>query len=266
MAKFCTKCGKPLKDGKPCDCEKNVKEEQEFNANANTIITDCLNILKGMLKKPSKTLKDNSNEDNFNLSLISIVINAIVFGLTIHFLISNIFSKAGLNLSNITNSLNNASTQLTSLGINMNFNTDYGLTSGIFMFVMSIVIIGLLYVMHSVIFKKSINYKEIISLVGISELFFTVGLLITFILSFISPLLALLLLVIIAIYFVVNIHQGMIEISSLNNNKVIYSVAVSIAIPVILFLSIFVTMLSVEIIFLLQGSYSNSLLLGFINM
>ena len=27
MAKFCTKCGKPLKDGKPCDCEKNIKED-----------------------------------------------------------------------------------------------------------------------------------------------------------------------------------------------------------------------------------------------
>ena len=26
MAKFCTKCGKPLKDGKPCDCEKENKK------------------------------------------------------------------------------------------------------------------------------------------------------------------------------------------------------------------------------------------------
>lgn len=25
MAKFCTKCGKPLKDGKPCSC--SVKEK-----------------------------------------------------------------------------------------------------------------------------------------------------------------------------------------------------------------------------------------------
>ena len=31
MAKFCTKCGKPLKDGKPCDCEKNKKEEVNTN-------------------------------------------------------------------------------------------------------------------------------------------------------------------------------------------------------------------------------------------
>ena len=117
MAKFCTKCGKPLKDGKPCDCEKNIKEN---TSNVNNIMDNCLSILKGMFKNPSKTLKEEATEDNFNLSLISIVINAIVFGLTIHFLISNIFSKAGLNLDNITNSINNASNQLTALGINLN--------------------------------------------------------------------------------------------------------------------------------------------------
>ena len=263
MAKFCTKCGKPLKDGKPCDCEKNIKED---TSNVNNIMDNCLSILKGMFKNPSKTLKEEANEDNFNLSLISIIINAIVFGLTIHFLISNIFSKAGLNLDNITNSLSNASNQLTALGINLNINTNFGLTSGVLMLVMSIVIIGLLYLMHSVIFKKTINYKEIVSLVGISELFFTLGLLITFIISFISPLLALLILILIALYFIVNINQGIIEITSLNNNQIIYTIAVSIVIPVILFLSVYVSLLSIEVMFLLQGSYSSNLLLGFITL
>ena len=27
MAKFCTKCGKKLVDGQPCDCEKKEKKE-----------------------------------------------------------------------------------------------------------------------------------------------------------------------------------------------------------------------------------------------
>ena len=50
MAKFCTKCGKPLKDGKPCDCEK----ESVSNDN---VVGDYLDILKGMFKNPSKVLK-----------------------------------------------------------------------------------------------------------------------------------------------------------------------------------------------------------------
>ena len=87
-----------------------------------------------------------------------------------------------------------------------------------------------------------------------------------FIISFISPLLALLLLILIALYFIVNINQGIIEITSLNNNQIIYTIAVSIVIPVILFLSVYVSLLSIEVMFLLQGSYSSNLLLGFITL
>ena len=47
MAKFCTKCGKPLKDGKPCDCsvkeEKVVKETAE---NTNELISNVSDIYK----------------------------------------------------------------------------------------------------------------------------------------------------------------------------------------------------------------------------
>ena len=33
MAKFCTKCGKKLEDGKPCDCEnKENKKVEEVEA------------------------------------------------------------------------------------------------------------------------------------------------------------------------------------------------------------------------------------------
>ena len=80
MAKFCTKCGKPLKDGKPCDCEK----ESVSNDN---VVGDYLDILKGMFKNPSKVLKNEADEKNLTFSLGSIVVNAIIFGLTINFLL-----------------------------------------------------------------------------------------------------------------------------------------------------------------------------------
>ena len=47
MAKFCTKCGKPLKDGKPCSC--SVKEEkviEEKNENNNELISKYVIINK----------------------------------------------------------------------------------------------------------------------------------------------------------------------------------------------------------------------------
>ena len=112
MAKFCTKCGKPLKDGKPCDCEK----ESVSNDN---VVGDYLDILKGMFKNPSKVLKNEADEKNLTFSLGSIVVNAIIFGLTINFLLNNIFAKAGLDLSSITDSIGSIANQLSSFGVNM---------------------------------------------------------------------------------------------------------------------------------------------------
>ena len=265
MAKFCTKCGKPLKDGKPCDCEKNQTNDSETTEN--TILNDLINLIKNMFKNPSSTLAKEANEHNFNLSLVSIGINALMFGLVIHFLLTNIFAKAGIDLSVLTNSLNNLKNQLSSLGVVINFDTNFGLKAGIGMLIMSGIIIGLLYVMHKIIYKKNIDYKEIINIVGLSELVFTVGLIITFIISFISPLLALIILLLSSLMFCIHIHQGMIELGKINKDQTIYTIAVSLIIPVILFLSIFISMAAIEVIFLIQGTYSSSsLLLSFINL
>ena len=256
MAKFCTKCGKPLIDGKPCDCE-----EENTTFNSNSIVGNYLDMLKEMFKNPTKVLKNESKEKNLTFSLGSIVINAIIFGFTIHFLFNNIYSKAGIDLNAISNFINNVTNNLSSLGLNTSFNTNYGLNSGIFCLAMSILIIVLLYIMHSLVFKKKINYKNIISLVGISEMVFTVGLFITLFVSFISPLLALFILAVFTIIFFIHIHIGMIEIGDVDNNKIIYTISISIAIPVILFLSIFTTMFSIEIEFLLSKLFNSILLI-----
>ena len=82
MAKFCTKCGKPLKDGKPCSCSvKEKKVIEEKNENTNELIASVSNIYKSTLKKPCETMEKYS-EKNTKLSLILILINAIVFGLS----------------------------------------------------------------------------------------------------------------------------------------------------------------------------------------
>lgn len=265
MAKFCTKCGKPLKDGKPCDCEKEQTDNLETNEN--TILNDLITLIKNMFKKPSSTLAKEANEHNFNLSLITIGVNAIMFGLVIHFLLTNIFAKVGIDLSVLTSSLNSLKSQLSSLGVAISFDTNFGLKAGIGMLIMSGVITGLLYVMHKIVFKKNIDYKEIISIVGLSELVFTIGLVVTFIISFISPLLALIILLLSSLMFCVHIHQGMIELGKINKDQTTYTVAVSLIIPVVLFLSIFISMAAIEVIFLIQGTYSSSsLFLSFINI
>ena len=101
MAKFCTKCGKPLKDGKPCDCEKKIKEEPVSNNLGENII----DIFKNIFIKPFDTIKRYANKDNTKLALILSGINVLVFGLFIYFFISS-FTKGIVNaINSISNSL-----------------------------------------------------------------------------------------------------------------------------------------------------------------
>ena len=251
MAKFCTKCGKPLKDGKPCDCEKENKKEEikeetteESSVDVGAAINNCVNILIGMFKNPSKTLAKKANKNNFTLAIVSIIVNTIIFGLTVHFLYSNIF---GHELSFVESQLE-IFTKIFGLG---SITSNQGLNAGIFMIIMSLIIIGGLYIMHTGIYKKAIDSKKIVGVVGISELFFSLGLIVTIIVSFISPIVALIVFLLVALCFCVHIHQGMLEISDISSDKIVYTVSVSLAIPVLAFLTTFATMLLIEIGFLL---------------
>ncbi len=257
MAKFCTKCGKPLKDGKPCDCEKENKKEEikekiendndESSVDVGAAVNNCVNILLGMIKKPSNTLAKKANKNNFTLAIVSIIVNAIVFGLTVHFLYSNIFGHEGYDLSFVSSQLE-IFTKLFGLG---SITSNQGLNAGIFMIIMSFIIIGILYLMHTGIYKKAIDSKKIVGLVGISELFFTLGLIVTIIVSFISPIVALIVFLLVALCFCVHIHQGMLEVSDISSDKIVYTVSISLAIPVLAFLTTFATMLIIELGFLL---------------
>ena len=63
MAKFCTKCGKKLEDGKPCDCcKKEVKKEVVVESKTNGFdFNECVNsyieMVKGIFVKPIDTIK-----------------------------------------------------------------------------------------------------------------------------------------------------------------------------------------------------------------
>ena len=64
MAKFCTKCGKKLEDGKTCDCQKNKKVEEKVVETTSTQIDikeslmDCINVFKKIFTKPVEAIKE----------------------------------------------------------------------------------------------------------------------------------------------------------------------------------------------------------------
>lgn len=102
MAKFCTKCGKPLVEGTTCNCgnseqpvvetltfeQPSMKDFQQTNnmnqvmmnqtpgvaqpSKAKNLFNETLSIVKGFLTKPVTTIQENSNDNRFNHALVLI--------------------------------------------------------------------------------------------------------------------------------------------------------------------------------------------------
>lgn len=246
MAKFCTKCGKPLKDGICTSCE-----QQEVHSQAtvsSNILNDGMKVIKGMMKKPKDTLEKYSDDEHWLLGLISIGIGILSFILCAYFLFRNVVVKSGVNFS-----LFASSSVSDSIGI-VKFLLVKLLVSIIL--IMGL-IIGIIYLFNNIIFKKNTSIKAIISMVGISSLFFSAGLLIAFLMSFISPLLACIIFILFAICFFVHLGIGIRTLSKMNDNQLIYTSASTLAIPFIAFIYIVYSFLILQVIMFSYSSVSS---------
>ena len=93
MAKFCTKCGSPLEEGKQCKCEREKKEVKTVSgSNFVDLLKEYLEVVKSLVKKPIDTLKEKNDESNFNLALISIGVTSIILGFVMCFVVKNLVS------------------------------------------------------------------------------------------------------------------------------------------------------------------------------
>ena len=94
--RFCTKCGKELKEGEVCTCETvATKPAEGININTDAIINTCkgfFDTIVNMFKKPATTLKEKVNENNVKHALIMLAIIAVSYGLYIMGAFSSIIS------------------------------------------------------------------------------------------------------------------------------------------------------------------------------
>lgn len=170
MAKFCTKCGKPLNGKKVCDCvsekpkdEEIKKTETNNNADVNEVINNLLMILKGTFKNPISTIKKTKDEKYFISGIITLVLS--VFGIALF--LSGILKtslESVINKSSMTSAFNYLSGSNKSTDINV-----FGLW-------VRIVILGLLFygtytliawLITNKIMKKKNTYKEIIAALSV---------------------------------------------------------------------------------------------------
>ena len=121
MAKFCSKCGKPLVDGVPCDCEKQeVKEETEKVQTENKSASDVKQIginivdqvyktIKKIFKKPVDTIKNDAKEGNVKKAWILVIINSVVFGLAFYFVLNNLINSVVMTANTLISAINTLS-------------------------------------------------------------------------------------------------------------------------------------------------------------
>lgn len=219
MAKFCTKCGKKLVDGQLCDCEKKEKKEvketvevEVASNNANDIVNDYLDVLKGVFVTPIDAMKKYAKNSKFVLALVMLGINVLVFGLFVY-----IFAGKSVNF---IASLSGYGSLL------RNYNVDVPISVFFFAVLLMAVFFfclgGLLHFFCGTIMKKDSDFKSMMGLLGVNAVFTTVTTLVALVCLFINVWLAIFVIAIAGVIFLLNVYHGFTEISKIDKNRMNY--------------------------------------------
>lgn len=221
MAKFCTKCGKPLTDGKPCSCEATVQENTVANTkDANWYVSSFMEIVKGIFTKPIDTIKKYATEEYFILGLIALIINSLVTGL-----LTYLFVKQSSEL--LVGMTGFSSYSLGSIEIPF---VKVFLTISLFMVVAFLVSAAMISVMNTYVFKANTSMKKCISLVGVCSVLTLVTSLVAIILLYLSLKVFLVFLLLAGILYLCHMYHGIQVISDLDENKQGYTFLVSVSV------------------------------------
>lgn len=239
MAKFCTKCGKELVDGKCSNCEaKGASKQTAKVATApkkfdfKEALNDYVNIIKGIFTKPVDTIKEYADEDNFILSLLAILVNCIVSGILLYCVCSEALGMLS-----------------SAIGFGMMGYADveffkvflYGV---VYMAVGFFVTALMIYVISNFVFKDEMNLKRAIALVGVCSVFTTVTSVVAIIFVYLSIKLAFMLLMLAGVFYLTHLYQGIAELTKVNRNMLAYVFVPTIAVTVIVVLYLLPNILS----------------------
>lgn len=208
MAKFCTKCGSKLVDGKCPKCENKATEvATTFDFN------ELLTAVKGMFTKPIDTIKEIIETENITIAGILIAINAVIIAL-----FCCLGSKELIGLFTSASGLSS----LLSSSIEIPYARIF-FTTLIIVLVTYAIVAGLFYLVSDKLFHGNSSYKKMITYLGITSTILTATVLGTIVLMYVSvQLMTLFLLCGITISNVYMI-QGFQYVTDIDKNKVGYT-------------------------------------------
>ena len=178
MAKFCTKCGTPLEDGKCPKCNvETIEEKKEVKTTTNTetvdvkqSFMDCLDVFKKIFTKPFEAIKEFVTDNKFVSGIIMVVVAAITSGLYKIATVKNMFdasSSSRFNANDLGDYINSALSGGSYGGAKPDYVKEFFTTFAYDLVeYAAIALIG--YLIISKIFKGTVTVKQMIATVGIA--------------------------------------------------------------------------------------------------
>lgn len=211
MAKFCTKCGSKLVDGKCPNCENKTTEvATKFDFN------ELLTTVKGMFTKPVDTMKEMIETENITIAGILIAINAVIIALS-----CCLGSKELIGLFTSASGLSS----FMSTSIEIPYARIF-FTTLISVLVTYAIIAGLFYLVADKLFHGNSSYKKMITYLGITSIILTTTMLGTIVLMYVSAQLMILFLLCGIVLSNVYMIQGFQYATDIDKNKVGYTYAI----------------------------------------
>jgi hypothetical protein len=176
MAKFCTNCGKKLKEGEVCDCKK------QSQTSSSSIVSTFVDLVKGMFVNPVDTMSSFIEEANFNTALISLGVNAVAISIFIAILCKELMETV-LGLMGFSSSLYGG------LGLTNQIDIPYVkiiLISILTVMIVYAMIAFIAYLISEKVFKSETSYKKMITWLGVTSTLLTAVVLVAAIFSLMS--------------------------------------------------------------------------------
>lgn len=173
MAKFCTKCGSEMVDGKCPKCKetKIVKKEEVVSeaVDVKQSFMDCLEVLKGIFTKPFEVIKKFVCENKYITGIIMIVLAALSSGLYKIATLKNMYSSSSASSFNESDLSSLFSSALSGdLGVKEPEYLKEFMTTFATNLAEYALIAAAGYLLISKLFKGTASIKEMISAVGVS--------------------------------------------------------------------------------------------------
>lgn len=210
MAKFCINCGKELKDGNPCDCQKEL---ENGNFQSNELVSKLLEIFKGMFIKPIDTMKTYAKKEYFIISLILTGVLSVLTGL-----FAMGMAKGSYELVNMLMLGGSSSSYLLgTVSVEIPY-VQIFLSSAIVTFGLTFAYSGILYFVNK-LFKGKASYQAVYSLYAVDSIIVSVSLALATILSLVNLYLGLIVFMLGSLLNFVYIVKGIRFIGPKDENK-----------------------------------------------